>query len=273
METSPCPKHPEEQRTRKAKADGTLLPWRCKPCERERSQRYRERHPEVREASRERAREQQRRYREENPEAAREAARERRRRWREANREADRAYSRRRYEENGDVIRERARLWREEHPEATREHARRWREANPEVSRRWREENPEVVREYARRWREANPEYARRWRDDNREVVREYASRRRARKAAAPVVEPGLTWETVAARDGMTCAYCGVECDPTDGRRITRRDGVLGWVCGPTYPTLDHVIPLRHEGAHASSNVVLACFSCNASKSDRLDFA
>ena len=145
METSPCPKHPEEQRTRKAKADGTLLPWRCKPCERERSQRYRERHPEVREASRERAREQQRRYREENPEAAREAARERRRRWREANREADRAYSRRRYEENGDVIRERARLWREEHPEATREHARRWREANPEVSRRWREENPEVV--------------------------------------------------------------------------------------------------------------------------------
>lgn len=71
-------------------------------------------------------------------------------------------------------------------------------------------------------------------------------------------VEPerGLSWRTVAVRDGMDCAYCGVTT-------IWKHEDRKLW------PTLDHVIPLSKGGPHVLANAVLACFSCNARKGNR----
>ncbi len=89
-------------------------------------------------------------------------------------------------------------------------------------------------RESGRRWRAAHPE-----------TVRAATHRRRARMRDG--VSPGVTvdeWsEIVAAFDGK-CAYC------RRARKLTR----------------DHVVPISKGGRDEPSNVVPACFSCNASK-------
>lgn len=72
-----------------------------------------------------------------------------------------------------------------------------------------------------------------------------------------------ITWYTVALRDGWECYLCGTECSRTDGKWV---DG--GWICGPTYPTLDHVVPRSRGGEHTWSNVRLACWTCNTWKNN-----
>ena len=37
---------------------------------------------------------------------------------------------------------------------------------------------------------------------------------------------------------------------------------------GPTYPTLDHIIPLAKGGTHTWNNVQCACAMCNSEKRD-----
>lgn len=59
-------------------------------------------------------------------------------------------------------------------------------------------------------------------------------------------------------RDDYTCQLCGRKADMTKS------------VPHPMSPTLDHVIPLARGGTHEPSNVQLAHFICNATKSDRL---
>lgn len=71
-----------------------------------------------------------------------------------------------------------------------------------------------------------------------------------------------ITWQEVAERDGIKCALCGREVNPSDiwysetGRKCF----------GRTYPTVDHIIPLEKGGMHTLENVQLACKRCNSSK-------
>lgn len=65
-----------------------------------------------------------------------------------------------------------------------------------------------------------------------------------ARKAIPTAVR-----RAVVARDGNLCAYCGTTFGPFD---------------------LDHVVPVSRGGEDTESNLVVACASCNRSKSDRL---
>jgi hypothetical protein len=83
---------------------------------------------------------------------------------------------------------------------------------------------------------------------------RDANSRRRAIEAAAYVEL--VHRHKVFERDQWTCQLCG--------------DPVLpdAEVPHPLAPTIDHIVPLAKGGTHEASNVQLAHFLCNSTKSD-----
>lgn len=123
-----------------------------------------------------------------------------------------------------------------------------------ERTRRWREQNAARQRELEQRWREANP-------DRVRELARNGTARRRARVAGAAVNDwgharqprelaqlEGDVWRAaLLAEYGDRCAYCGDR--------------------GPALE-LEHDVPIALGGDHTWRNIVPACRTCNASKSD-----
>lgn len=60
-------------------------------------------------------------------------------------------------------------------------------------------------------------------------------------------------FETIFARDGGACVYCGV---PT--HRLQK-----GLSRSPHLATLDHVLPRSMGGPLSQANLVLACQACN----------
>ena len=75
--------------------------------------------------------------------------------------------------------------------------------------------------------------------------------------------DPGITLQKVFARDRGICYLCGGLCDWSD---YQRRDGRK--IAGNNYPSIDHVIPVAHNGTHTWGNVRLAHRLCNTVKSD-----
>ena len=74
-----------------------------------------------------------------------------------------------------------------------------------------------------------------------------------------------ITLDEVIERDGGICYLCGCETSKDDCWY-----DVNGYhVCGDTYPTRDHVIPIARGGTHTWDNVRLACRRCNSQKNDR----
>ena len=71
-----------------------------------------------------------------------------------------------------------------------------------------------------------------------------------------------INWKQIADDYGMRCAICGCEVDPTD--TWINENGTKCY--GRRYPTVDHIIPLRHGGTDTLDNVQLACKHCNSSK-------
>lgn len=73
-----------------------------------------------------------------------------------------------------------------------------------------------------------------------------------------------ITLREVWERDGGRCYLCGAQTDWNDYHFLN------GWrVTGPRYPSRDHVIAIHNGGTHTWDNVRLACFECNAKKSDK----
>lgn len=70
-----------------------------------------------------------------------------------------------------------------------------------------------------------------------------------------------VTLPALLRRDGYTCSSCGIEC--------TKDDRKYGHI-GPTYPTMDHIVPLSKGGSHTWDNVQVMCFSCNIAKKDKV---
>lgn len=65
-------------------------------------------------------------------------------------------------------------------------------------------------------------------------------------------------------RDNHTCYLCGTKTDRSD----YRVDESGNFIAGPSYPSIDHVVPLSKGGTHDMSNVRLACCRCNSIKRD-----
>ena len=83
----------------------------------------------------------------------------------------------------------------------------------------------------------------------------------RARKYGCEYVA-GITLKKLIKRDGLRCAICGEMCDPDD----------RSWseYSGPTYPSIDHIIPMSKGGGHTWDNVQVAHIICNSEKGDKV---
>lgn len=92
------------------------------------------------------------------------------------------------------------------------------------------------------------------------------ANRYRAFKERQSTHSRPIRWQEIAHDFGLLCAICGRAVDPDDtwigknGRRCYGRN----------YPTVDHIIPLKHGGTDTLDNVQLACKHCNSSKGAKL---
>lgn len=136
----------------------------------------------------------------------------------------------------------------------SREAAARWRANNLEKSRErcrgWHAANASLVRAYKQKWsrenRERMNERAREWRAKNPESKLETQRRRRAVASGAVSTLTRAEWAGRLEEYGGMCAHC-VVCPATE---------------------MDHVVPLARGGDHELENVVPACRSCNARKSD-----
>ena len=81
----------------------------------------------------------------------------------------------------------------------------------------------------------------------------------------ANIVDKDISLKTLYKRDKGICYICGGKCDFKDHAR----EG-SNFTSGPTYPSIDHIIPLARGGKHSWDNVKLAHHLCNAKKSDIL---
>lgn len=77
------------------------------------------------------------------------------------------------------------------------------------------------------------------------------------------MVDKDINLISLYDRDKGICHLCGAKCDLDDKEEI---DGVI--ICGNSYPSIDHVIPLANGGLHSWDNVKLAHRLCNSIKAD-----
>ena len=71
--------------------------------------------------------------------------------------------------------------------------------------------------------------------------------------------DPSITLKKLYERDGGVCQICGEPCDWNDTEWGSH---------GPTYPSIDHIVPRAKGGEHKWSNVQLAHCICNSRKRD-----
>lgn len=72
-----------------------------------------------------------------------------------------------------------------------------------------------------------------------------------------------ITLQRLIKRDGLKCCICGGECDLNDHEWAEN--------FGPTYPTIDHIIPMAQGGSHTWDNVQIAHAICNSKKGKSLE--
>lgn len=82
------------------------------------------------------------------------------------------------------------------------------------------------------------------------------------RRTKGKVVDNDITLEALYNRDSGVCYLCGCKCN-WDDKTVTSEGYTI---TGPTYPTIEHVLPLAMGGLHSWKNIRLACFKCNSTK-------
>lgn len=82
----------------------------------------------------------------------------------------------------------------------------------------------------------------------------------------AQMVDKDITVEGLYRRDNGVCKICGRRCNWDD---YTIKMG--NKIAGDWYPSIDHIIPLKHGGLHSWDNVQLAHRRCNYLKGDKID--
>lgn len=97
---------------------------------------------------------------------------------------------------------------------------------------------------------------------------RAYNKRRemnRRLKIRSATIDKDITLEGVWRNGLGVCYICGCVCNWNDK---IEKDGTV--ICGDTYPSIDHYVPLSKGGEHSWANVMLACRKCNSEKADKV---
>ncbi len=89
---------------------------------------------------------------------------------------------------------------------------------------------------------------------------REYS---RLTKYDTEIIDYDITLDGLYERDNGTCHLCNELCDWDD---YSRRDGAF--IVGPSYPSIDHLIPRSKGGVHSWNNIKLAHHYCNTIKNN-----
>ena len=85
----------------------------------------------------------------------------------------------------------------------------------------------------------------------------------RLRKYDVEIIDHDITLDGLYERDNGTCHLCNEPCDWDD---YSRRDGAF--IVGPSYPSIDHLVPRSKGGKHSWNNVKLAHHYCNTIKNN-----
>lgn len=118
-----------------------------------------------------------------------------------------------------------------------------------------------------KRWKECE-ECGKIFYDDSYSTSRKYCSdscsnksQNRRKEAKRRGYRSKISLSKLYKRDNGRCYICGCSCNYEDHQ-------VIGgaFVVGPSYPTVEHVIPLCKGGTDSWDNVKLACHSCNSKK-------
>lgn len=107
--------------------------------------------------------------------------------------------------------------------------------------------------------------------DDCRSISKSEQSRKKDIKRRSKIkdvcVDRDISLEKLYEMENGICYICGKKCDYKDKVEI---NGTI--ICGNSYPSIDHVVPLAKGGLHSWSNCRLACRLCNSKKSDSTNY-
>lgn len=96
-----------------------------------------------------------------------------------------------------------------------------------------------------------------------------YLNRRHEKRISAEQrIDKDITLRKLFVRDNGLCQICNRKCDWNDKNSTDKTI-----VCGDSYPSIDHIIPIALGGLHSWDNVQLLCRKCNYMKSDKLIYA
>lgn len=77
-------------------------------------------------------------------------------------------------------------------------------------------------------------------------------------------VDADITIEKLARRDNQICQLCGMPVDWNDYKIVNDQ-----MICGNSYPSVDHIVPISQGGLHEWGNIQLAHRVCNSRKGAR----
>lgn len=175
---------------------------------------------------------------------------EHRKKWYKENPE----YSKQYYQKNKYHILEMGKNYRKNNKELLSEKDKKRKEINREQLREcqklWYEKNKELRSEQNKQWYQENKKHKNElnkiWKVANREKTRLYGQKREALKRQLPATLTLEQWEQIKKDFNYKCAYCGQELPLT----------------------VEHFIPLSHNGELSHNNILPVCLSCNCSKQD-----
>jgi 5-methylcytosine-specific restriction endonuclease McrA len=136
------------------------------------------------------------------------------------------------------------------------------------VNREWALNHPEVVRVYKQNYEMRNPDNNKRYYQENKDKV--IAAQREYRKNHPP--SPLKLKAGKQRRRARILGGGGSFTEQDELAQYDRQHGKCYW-CGKKVGKkyhVDHVQPLSRGGTNYPSNIVIACPTCNLSKSDKL---
>lgn len=74
--------------------------------------------------------------------------------------------------------------------------------------------------------------------------------------------DSSITLKKLVGREGLRCSICGGMCD--------WNDRTWSKYSGPTYPSIDHIVPMSKGGGHTWNNVQVAHIICNSEKGNEV---